>query len=36
MAEPKGICFDCSKSEAYTPKEGLKLWRRKLQGMVNN
>mmetsp|Transcript_8023 Transcript_8023/g.22065 ORF Transcript_8023/g.22065 Transcript_8023/m.22065 type:complete len:444 (-) Transcript_8023:423-1754(-) len=35
MAEaPKGICFDCSKSEAYTPQSGLKAWRRKLQGTV--
>mmetsp|Transcript_1100 Transcript_1100/g.3101 ORF Transcript_1100/g.3101 Transcript_1100/m.3101 type:complete len:446 (-) Transcript_1100:366-1703(-) len=35
MAEaPKGICFDCSKSEAYTPQAGLKHWRRKLQGFV--
>lgn len=30
----KGICFDCSKSEAYTPQSGLKHWRRKLQGTV--
>ncbi|KAG8463986.1 hypothetical protein KFE25_000154 [Diacronema lutheri] len=35
MAElAKGICFDCSKSEAYTPQAGLKQWRRKLQGLV--
>jgi intraflagellar transport protein 52 len=32
--QPKGICFDCSKSEAYTPQSGLKQWRRKLQGVV--
>jgi len=30
----KGICFDCSKREAYTPQSGLKHWRRKLQGTV--
>lgn len=35
MAElAKGICFDCSKREAYTPQAGLKQWRRKLQGFV--
>lgn len=32
--QTKGICFDCSKSEAYTPQSGLKQWRRKLQGTV--
>mmetsp|Transcript_29641 Transcript_29641/g.74577 ORF Transcript_29641/g.74577 Transcript_29641/m.74577 type:complete len:447 (+) Transcript_29641:149-1489(+) len=31
---PKGVCFDCSKSEAYTPQVNLKAWRRKLQGSV--
>lgn len=26
------LCFNCSKSEAFSPQAGLKAWRRKLQG----